>query len=77
MMNRFLLYYFVQQGRAADGLNTLVMTQKYLPPLTPKPLDRKNVKKGGDEVAYGKFVYSYHLLIKTLRIYRKESDARR
>jgi hypothetical protein len=28
----------VQQGLAADGLNTLAMTQTPLPPLKPKPL---------------------------------------
>jgi hypothetical protein len=31
----------VQQGLAADGLNTLAMTQTPLPPLKPKPLDLK------------------------------------
>jgi hypothetical protein len=30
-----------QQGLAADGLNTLVMTRKPLPPLKPQPLDVK------------------------------------
>jgi hypothetical protein len=28
----------VEQGLAADGRNTLAVTQKPLPPLTPKPL---------------------------------------
>lgn len=28
-----------KQGYAADGLETLVMTQRFLPPLMPKPLD--------------------------------------
>jgi hypothetical protein len=29
----------VQQELAADGLNTLVMTRRFLPPVTRQPLD--------------------------------------